>query len=41
MKIKRNFEKFLVDKEGNVVKRFAPTVTPEEIESEIVKLLMV
>lgn len=37
--IKWNFEKFLVDKNGNVVKRFAPTVTPGEIESEIVKLL--
>ena len=39
--IKWNFEKFLVDKNGNVVKRFAPTVTPGEIESEIVKLLKV
>ena len=37
--IKWNFEKFLVDKNGNVVKRFAPTVTPEQIESEIEKLL--
>ena len=24
-------QKFLVDQEGNVVKRFAPTVTPEEV----------
>ena len=30
-----NFEKFLVDKEGNVVKRFAPTVTPEEVAEVI------
>lgn len=37
--IEWNFEKFLVDKNGNVVKRFAPTVTPEQIESEIEKLL--
>ena len=37
--IKWNFEKFLVDKNGNVVKRFAPTVTPEQIESELEKLL--
>lgn len=37
--IEWNFEKFLVDKNGNVVKRFAPTVTPEQIESEVVKLL--
>ena len=26
-----NFEKFLVDPDGKVVKRFAPQVTPEEI----------
>jgi glutathione peroxidase len=25
-----NFEKFLVDREGNVVNRFAPTVTPDD-----------
>ncbi len=28
-----NFTKFLVGKEGQVIKRFAPTVTPEEIEA--------
>lgn len=37
--IKWNFEKFLVDRAGNVVKRFDPTVTPEQIESEIKNLL--
>ena len=37
--IKWNFTKFLVDKEGNVVKRFAPTDKPEEIESFIKELL--
>ena len=26
-----NFEKFLVDKQGNVVRRFSPMVTPEEV----------
>ncbi len=26
-----NFEKFLVDKAGNVVRRFAPMTTPEEV----------
>ena len=26
-----NFEKFLVDKEGNIVRRFAPMTTPEEV----------
>jgi glutathione peroxidase len=25
-----NFEKFLVDRNGNVVKRFAPTTTPDD-----------
>ena len=38
-KIKWNFTKFLVDRDGNVVDRFAPTVTPEKIEDSIVKLL--
>ncbi|MCQ2192160.1 MAG: glutathione peroxidase [Paludibacteraceae bacterium] len=37
--VKWNFEKFLVDRQGNVVKRFAPTVTPAQIESAIVELL--
>jgi glutathione peroxidase len=37
--IKWNFTKFLVDREGNVVKRFAPTDTPESIESDILALL--
>ncbi|EGF81618.1 hypothetical protein BATDEDRAFT_10803 [Batrachochytrium dendrobatidis JAM81] len=37
--IKWNFEKFLVDRNGKVVKRFAPTTTPESIEPEIAKLL--
>ena len=38
-KIKWNFTKFLIDREGNVIERFAPTVTPEKIDSEIEKLL--
>lgn len=33
--IKWNFEKFLIDRKGNVVKRFAPVVKPEQLESEI------
>jgi glutathione peroxidase len=37
--IKWNFTKFLVDKQGNVIKRFAPTVNPRAIEADIVKLL--
>ena len=30
-----NFEKFLVDRGGNVVARWSPTVTPEEIEPQL------
>lgn len=26
-----NFEKFLIDRDGNVVRRFSPRTTPEEI----------
>ena len=37
--VKWNFTKFLVDKEGNVVARFAPTVKPEDIKEHIEKLL--
>lgn len=37
--IKWNFTKFLVDKEGNLVDRFAPQKTPEEIEDDIKELL--
>ena len=38
-KIKWNFTKFLVDRNGNVVKRFAPTDKPSKFENEIVKYL--
>jgi glutathione peroxidase len=37
--IKWNFTKFLVDREGHVVKRFAPKDTPEDIAREIEVLL--
>ncbi|CAG8436429.1 1614_t:CDS:2 [Funneliformis caledonium] len=37
--IKWNFEKFLIDKNGNVIKRFPSNVKPEEIEKEINPLL--
>ena len=37
--IRWNFTKFLVDKDGTVVARFAPNITPEEIEQHIIKLL--
>jgi len=37
--IKWNFTKFLIDKEGNVVKRFGPTIKPESMKEDIKKLL--
>ena len=37
--IKWNFTKFLVDREGNVVDRYAPTTTPEKIDADVAKLL--
>ena len=37
--IKWNFTKFLVDKEGNAIKRYNPTFNPEEIEDDLKKLL--
>lgn len=38
-KIKWNFTKFLIDRDGNVLERFAPTTTPEKIEEKIKELL--
>ena len=37
--IKWNFSKFLVNRNGEVVKRYGPTTKPEAIESDIVRLL--
>ncbi|MDA7829167.1 glutathione peroxidase [Gammaproteobacteria bacterium] len=37
--IKWNFSKFLVNKDGEVVKRYGPTTKPEAIEADIVRLL--
>jgi glutathione peroxidase len=34
-----NFTKFLVDGDGNVLARFAPTVTPEEIALQLESVL--
>lgn len=38
-KIKWNFTKFLVDREGKISERFAPTVSPEKLEKSILNLL--
>lgn len=37
--VKWNFTKFLVDPEGNVVRRFEPTVLPSEIEAAVADLV--
>ncbi len=38
-KIKWNFTKFLIDANGNVIKRYAPIVSPLKIRKDIEKLL--
>jgi len=37
--IKWNFTKFLIDRSGKVVDRYAPTTKPEELEAQIEQLL--
>ncbi|MEQ8702396.1 MAG: glutathione peroxidase [Phaeodactylibacter sp.] len=39
-KIRWNFTKFVIDKNGKPVKRFAPVTKPEKMESAIKKLLV-
>lgn len=39
-KIKWNFTKFLIDREGNIVNRFAPNVKPEKFLSEVEALVL-
>jgi glutathione peroxidase len=37
--IRWNFTKFLVDRQGRVVKRFAPSTPPQKIDSQVTELL--
>ena len=37
--IKWNFTKFLVDRNGNVVKRYDPTFKPEDMDADIEALM--
>lgn len=37
--IKWNFTKFLIDKNGDVVKRYGPKTEPKTFENDIIKLL--
>jgi glutathione peroxidase-family protein len=38
-RIKWNFTKFLISKEGNLIKRYSPLVQPQNMEKEIERLL--
>ncbi|MGL5541465.1 MAG: glutathione peroxidase [Erysipelotrichaceae bacterium] len=38
-KIKWNFTKFLINKEGKVIKRYGPATTPKQMEADIKMLL--
>lgn len=38
-RIKWNFTKFLISGEGKVIRRYAPTTTPDQIERDIISLL--
>ncbi|UII54540.1 glutathione peroxidase [Cytobacillus spongiae] len=37
--VKWNFTKFLIDRNGKVIKRFSPNTKPEELKDDIEKLL--
>ncbi|KIL51803.1 glutathione peroxidase [Jeotgalibacillus soli] len=37
--IKWNFTKFLIDQNGNVVERYAPTTEPSKIEGDLLKVI--
>ena len=37
--IKWNFTKFLIDRDGMVVKRYDPTFKPQDMEKDIIELL--
>lgn len=39
-RIKWNFTKFLISRDGSVVKRYAPTVEPAKLESDIKSMLL-
>ncbi|GAB6093093.1 glutathione peroxidase [Furfurilactobacillus curtus] len=38
-RIKWNYTKFLIGRDGHLIKRFAPTTTPENIEDSIINAL--
>ncbi|WP_443862932.1 glutathione peroxidase [Fusobacterium ulcerans] len=38
--IKWNFTKFLIGKDGEIIGRFSPTVTPDEIDAEVARAIL-
>jgi glutathione peroxidase len=38
-KVKWNFTKFLVGRDGRVIQRYAPATSPESIRADILELL--
>jgi len=38
-KIKWNFTKFLIDRNGKIIRRYAPATKPENLEKDIIRLL--
>lgn len=38
-RIKWNFTKFLIDRDGQTVKRFSPVTNPESLETDILKMI--
>ncbi|MFV0441408.1 MAG: glutathione peroxidase [Lachnospirales bacterium] len=37
--IKWNFTKFLIDRQGNVIKRYSPDIPPRQLENDMVRLI--
>ena len=37
--VRWNFTKFLISKDGSVIKRFPPTTTPEDLDAEVAEML--
>lgn len=38
-KIKWNFTKFLIDRDGNIINRFEPNLKPEQFDADVLKAL--
>ena len=38
--IKWNFTKFLIGKDGEIIGRFSPTVSPDELDAEVARAIL-